>query len=205
MKKLLLIFAVIIIAVIIFNLDQEKKQELKDTILAQKDTVTEQVESYKSRLSGSENDQSSSDISSRKSTPDQRQKEPEWKATVEDISSFIQKIPEQRLKETFSKISISEDSYKIHQDAARFAIGLSRQVELEAMEQQRQHIVQLCDQIIATFEQLDIDYATIEKKVIDVNWNSPAEKNKQLARLSNYDQLKNKYLEQAINIKNKYR
>ncbi len=139
---------------------------------------------------------------SEKSGP--RVREPEWKRAVSEVSSFVQKLPEQRLQEEHQKIAVTEDSYKMHKKTARFSIGLSREVELEAMEQQRLHIVQLCDRIIATFNQLDRVYTAAEQVIRDVSWDSSAERKNQFARLDAYKELRKKYLEPALLIKQQY-
>ncbi len=139
---------------------------------------------------------------SEKSGP--RVREPEWKRAVSEVSSFVRKLPEQRLQEEHQKIAVTEDSYKMHQKAAQFSIGLSKEVELEAMEQQRLHIVQLCDRIIATFNQLERGYTAAEQVIRDVSWDSSAERRNQLARLDAYKELRKKYLEPALSMKQKY-
>jgi hypothetical protein len=131
-------------------------------------------------------------------------REPESKAVVRAVSAFFQTVPESRFQEELRKISVSESSHAMHQEAARFSVGLSRNVELEAMEQQRMHIVELCDTIIATFRELDSQYARVEQRVRNVNWDSSVERDSQLGRLRNYEELKRRYLAPAQATKSRY-
>jgi hypothetical protein len=130
--------------------------------------------------------------------------EPEWKAVVSDVSRFISHLPVRRLEEEHRKISVTESTLKLHKDAAQFSIGLSRDVELEAMGEQAMHIVQLSDRIIATFRELDRDFARIEQRVKNVSWDSAAERNSQVSRLNDYEDLKRRFLHPAQAMKARY-
>ena len=130
--------------------------------------------------------------------------EPEWKQVVRDVSSFMQTLPTGRLQEEHQKITVTESTLRLHQEAAQFTIGQSRKVELEAMGQQRMHIVQLSDRIIATFRDLDRDFARVEQRVKNVSWDSAAERNSQVSRLNDYEDLKRRFLHPAQAMKAKY-
>ncbi len=172
----------------VFDQDRQSQSESKDN----SSTSTEEKKSEGSN--------------STKGTQAQQQQtqEPEWKSTVEDVSSFIQDVPENRLEEEHRKLQITEDSYQKHKETAKFSIGMSKKVEEEAKHEQRMHIVKLSERIIATFEDLDRDFAVVEAQVQDVSWDSSAEKNRQLNRLKEYEELKEQYLQPALEMKRQY-